>query len=67
MASAAKISNLPKRYAAWASIDRDVMREQAPIAPLFFRTVREFTSKHVGCYSYQPIYASMNYNAVCIK
>ena len=67
MAAAAKISDLPKRYAAWAGIDRDVMREQAPIAPLFFRTVREFTSKHVGCYSYQPIYASMNYNAVCIK
>jgi peptide/nickel transport system substrate-binding protein len=67
MVAAGRISNLPKRYTAWASIDRDVMKQQAPLAPLFFRTVREFTSKHVGCYSYQPIYANMNLNAVCIK
>ena len=67
MKSAGRISNLSKRYAAWALIDRDVMKKQAPLAPLFFRTVREFTSKRVGCYSYQPIYAVMNFNAVCIK
>ena len=67
MQSAGRISNLSKRYAAWALIDRDVMKKQAPLAPLFFRTVREFTSKRIGCYSYQPIYAVMNFNAVCIK
>jgi peptide/nickel transport system substrate-binding protein len=67
MRDAGRISNLTKRYAAWAAIDRDVMKQQAPIAPLFFRTVREFTSKRVGCWSYQPIYGSMNLNAVCIK
>ncbi|HEY2938524.1 MAG TPA: ABC transporter substrate-binding protein [Gaiellaceae bacterium] len=67
MQNAGRISNLSNRYAAWASIDRDVMKNQAPLAPLFFRTVREFTSKRVGCYSYQPIYAAMNFNAVCIK
>ena len=67
MQSAGRISNLSKRYAAWALIDRDVMKQQAPIAPLFFRTVREFTSKRVGCWSYQPIYGAMNLNAVCIK
>jgi peptide/nickel transport system substrate-binding protein len=66
MQNAGRISNLSKRYAAWALIDRDVMKQQAPIAPLFFRTVREFTSKRVGCWSYQPIYGSMNLNAVCI-
>ena len=66
MRDAGRISNLSKRYAAWAAIDRDVMKQQAPIAPLFFRTVREFTSKRIGCWSYQPIYGSMNLNAVCI-
>ena len=66
MRDAGRISNLSKRYAAWALIDRDVMKQQAPIAPLFFRTVREFTSKRIGCWSYQPIYGSMNLNAVCI-
>jgi peptide/nickel transport system substrate-binding protein len=66
MRDAGRISNLSKRYAAWALIDRDVMKKQAPIAPLFFRTVREFTSKRIGCWSYQPIYGSMNLNAVCI-
>jgi len=66
MQAAGRISNLPKRYAAWALIDRDVMKQQAPIAPLFFRTVREFTSKRVGCWSYQPIYGTMNLNAICI-
>jgi hypothetical protein len=40
--------------------------EQAPLAPLFFRTVSEFTSKRIGCWSYQPIYGAMNLNAVCI-
>jgi peptide/nickel transport system substrate-binding protein len=66
MTAAGRISNLPKRYAAWALIDRDIMKTQAPLAPLFFRTVREFTSKRVGCWSYQPIYGAMNFNAVCI-
>ena len=66
MTAAGRISNLPKRYAAWALLDRDIMKTQAPLAPLFFRTVREFTSKRVGCWSYQPIYGSMNFNAVCI-
>jgi hypothetical protein len=42
------------------------MKKQAPLAPLFFRTTREFTSKRIGCWSYQPIYAQMNLNAVCI-
>lgn len=67
MRAAGRISNLSKRYTAWALIDRDVMTQQAPIAPLFFRTVREFTSKRIGCWSYQPIYGSMNLNAVCIN
>jgi ABC-type transport system substrate-binding protein len=67
METAGRISNLPKRYAAWALIDRDVMKNQAPLAPLFFRTVREFVSKRIGCWSYQPVYAQMNFNAVCIK
>jgi ABC-type transport system substrate-binding protein len=66
MELAGRISNLPKRYAAWAVIDRDVMKNQAPLAPLFFRTVREFTSSRVKNYSYQPIYAQMNFNAVSL-
>jgi ABC-type transport system substrate-binding protein len=66
MESAGRISNLPKRYAAWALIDRDVMKNQAPLAPLFFRTVREFTSARLKNYSYQPIYANMNFNAVSL-
>ncbi|MDX6490094.1 MAG: peptide/nickel transport system substrate-binding protein [Gaiellaceae bacterium] len=66
MTAAGRISNLPKRYAAWALLDRDIMKNQAPLAPLFFRTVREFTSKRIGCWSYQPIYGSMNLSAVCI-
>jgi peptide/nickel transport system substrate-binding protein len=67
MQAAGRISNLSKRYPAWALIDRDVMKKQAPLAPLFFRTVREFTSKRIGCWSYQPIYGAMNFNAVCIN
>jgi ABC-type transport system substrate-binding protein len=66
MELAGRIANLGKRYAAWAVIDRDVMKNQAPLAPLFFRTVREFTSNRVKNYSYQPIYASMNFNAVSL-
>ena len=67
MELAGRMSNLPKRYAAYGAIDRDVMKNQAPYAPLFFRTVREFTSSRVKNYSYQPIYAAMNFNAVSLK
>ena len=67
MEAAGRISNLPKRYTAWAAIDRDVMKNQAPYAPLLFRTVRSFTSNRVGCYSYQPVYAVPNINTFCIK
>ena len=67
MEAAGSISNLSKRYSAWATIDRDVIKNQAPLAPLFFRTVRSFTSNRVGCYSYQPVYAVPNLNTFCIK
>ena len=66
MESAGRVANLPKRYAAWATIDRDVMKNQAPLAPLFFRTVREFTSNRVKNYTYQPVYANMVFNAVSL-
>jgi ABC-type transport system substrate-binding protein len=66
MATAAKMLP-PKRYAAWAAIDRDVMQQQAPLAPLFVRTQREFLSKRMGCYTYQPIYTTGNLNTPCIK
>jgi peptide/nickel transport system substrate-binding protein len=67
MQAASKITNTAIRYPAFAAIDRDVMTQQAPLASLFFRNVREFVSKRVGGYSYQPVYANMNFNTVYFK
>ena len=55
------------RYAAYAKLDADLIRTQAPWAPLYVPNVREFVSSHVGCYIYQAAMALMDYAHVCLK
>lgn len=57
----------PRRYRTYGALDIDITRNAAPLAVLYNQNVREFVSKRVGCYSYHPVWASMNLAAVCLK
>ena len=54
------------RYAAFAALDRDLMREAAPVVPLFVENVVGFTSARLGCVNYHP-YGFLDYAAVCLR
>jgi peptide/nickel transport system substrate-binding protein len=54
------------RYAAFAALDRDLMREAAPVAPLFVENIVGFTSARLGCVNYHP-YGFLDYAAVCLR
>jgi peptide/nickel transport system substrate-binding protein len=66
MREAAQLSG-PPRYEAYGKLDGDIMREQAPWAPMYNGTVREFISPRVGCYLYQPAFGVMDLAAACLE
>ena len=43
------------RLTAYGLLDRDLMRDQAPVAPYIATNARAFTSTAVGCYGYTSI------------
>lgn len=55
------------RFAAYARLDRDIMRVGAPLAPLYHSNVREFVSKRVGCYTFVPALQAMSIGTACLK
>jgi peptide/nickel transport system substrate-binding protein len=55
------------RYAAFGKLDVDIMRDAAPLAPIFVNTNRELVSKNVGCYTYVPAYQAMSLATACLK
>jgi peptide/nickel transport system substrate-binding protein len=54
------------RYAAFAALDRDLMREAAPIAPLAITNTVVFTSARLGCVSFHPN-GFVDYAALCLR
>jgi len=54
------------RYAAYAALDRDLMKQAAPVAPYINQNARIFVSKRVGCYVYSQVYGSI-LNALCVS
>jgi peptide/nickel transport system substrate-binding protein len=56
-----------ERYSAYGQLDADLMREDAPWAPLNNANEREFVSARVGCYAAPGAYAFMSLAAVCLK
>jgi ABC-type oligopeptide transport system substrate-binding subunit len=54
------------RYAAFAALDRDLMREAVPIAPLVVDNTLHFTSARLGCVGFHP-FGFVNYAALCIR
>jgi len=65
MATASHLSG-QARYRAYAGLDRDLMKGPAPVAPYINTNARIFTSKRVGCYTYQQAYGTM-LGALCLK
>jgi peptide/nickel transport system substrate-binding protein len=53
------------RQTAYASLDYDVMSQQAPIAPIFDPRWYDFVSKRLGGYVFS--YGSIDYNTLYIK
>ncbi len=47
------------RLTAYGLLDRDLMRDQAPVAPYISTNARIFTSNSVGCYAYTSIQGSL--------
>jgi hypothetical protein len=43
------------RLNAYGLLDRDIMRDQAPVAPYISTNARILTSTKVGCFSYSSI------------
>ena len=55
-----------RRYAAFATLDRDLMRDAAPIAPIGYLNDRHYVSARVGCYHHHPVYG-WNFGAICLR
>jgi ABC-type oligopeptide transport system substrate-binding subunit len=55
------------RRRAWADLDVEMMRDDPPWAPVMNNAAREFVSKSVGCYVYQPVYGRLDLAAACKK
>jgi peptide/nickel transport system substrate-binding protein len=55
------------RSRAYAALDRDVMAQAAPWAPIANRVSREFVSSRVGCYVAQSVFPQLDLAAACLK
>jgi peptide/nickel transport system substrate-binding protein len=56
----------PARYRAFSKIDADIMRTQAPWAPLWETSNALLVSKRVGCLKVHPVYIR-DYAAMCVR
>jgi ABC-type transport system substrate-binding protein len=66
MAQAALLTG-NKRYATYGQLDINISRNAAPWATTNDANTREFVSKNIGCYVYQPIIGEIDLAAACIK
>jgi ABC-type transport system substrate-binding protein len=66
MAAAARLSG-GARYRTYGALDVDISRNAAPLATLYNSNNREFVAARVGCYSFHPVWGSMNLAAACLR
>jgi hypothetical protein len=66
MDTAAALSG-SRRYAAYARLDADLMRQQAPIIPYANGYRLEFVSQRTGCIVIAPSIGGLDYAAACLK
>ena len=55
-----------QRYAAYQTLEADLLRNAAPAAPILHRDEQEFFSARVGCEVYEPIY-TIDLAALCFR
>jgi ABC-type transport system substrate-binding protein len=65
MAAAAKLAG-QARYSAYANLDRDLMKQAAPVAPYITTNARLLVSKRVGCFVYSQVYGTI-WGAACLS
>lgn len=63
---AAKKLSGAARATAWANIDISIMKDNPAWAPFLSITFRDFVSKNLGCYVFQPVF-QMDLAVVCKK
>jgi ABC-type oligopeptide transport system substrate-binding subunit len=61
-----RLSGQPRRK-AWADLDVEMMRDDPPWAPVMDLTTKDFISKTLGCYVFQPVIAAPDLAAACKK
>jgi peptide/nickel transport system substrate-binding protein len=54
------------RFRAFSELDADIMRNQAPLAPLYEESKWLLVSKRVGCLRVQPVFVR-DYGALCVR
>jgi ABC-type transport system substrate-binding protein len=54
------------RHRAFSAIDRDVMRQAAPVAVIGVLNDRHYVSARTGCFNYHPVYG-LDLPAICIR
>ena len=66
MHKAALIAPGPNRNAAYDALDKAMMADDPPWAPMFNRLNRLFVSSHFGCFIYNPV-MEVDFAAACRK
>jgi ABC-type oligopeptide transport system substrate-binding subunit len=66
LADAYKLSG-DQRLKTYAELDRDIMKNEAPLAPFIDRNARFYVSDKVGCFSVSPTRATLHLTVVCKK
>ncbi len=64
--AAAALLTGPRRYTAYLALERGLLRNAAPSAPLFDWEETDFFSARIGCQVFQPIY-QIDLAALCLK
>ncbi len=57
----------PGRYAAYARIERRLLRDEVPLAPYESSVLPEFFSSRMGCKVFQPVYGAVDIGALCVR
>jgi peptide/nickel transport system substrate-binding protein len=65
MAAASRLTDV-ERLQAFSGLEADIMREEAPWAPLFEGSLWLLFSTRVGCFTVHPVYV-LDYPALCVR
>jgi peptide/nickel transport system substrate-binding protein len=54
------------RYRAYGRLEVDIMKNEAPVVPLFAGLAKPFVSARVGCFTYNP-FLGFDFAALCVR